>query len=226
MGADGIPECTDFKLKEWLDYLADNRRSMMNLFHQELNTWVLYEASSQGEYEKAHGTGSQANSNSSQSTDHTAGVPPAGSTTPTLVLRTVCHLSFNPAAGTSTTSNITASPNVFMQRVRANTATAPTGSLGGGSGYVTKLQKPSVASQDISWNGKPEKFPKLKERVEGHFIQALMGHCVHAGFIKSYMKDPTTLLVEYPDFDLTKEQLRSDNHVMFGALKWVAIAWC
>ena len=88
---------------------------------------------------------------------------------------------------------------------------AQLGSLSGGSGYAPKLQKRLVASQDISWNGKPEKFPELKERVEGHFIQALMGHCVHTGFIKAYMHDPTTVLDSYPDFDLTKEQLRSNN---------------
>jgi hypothetical protein len=90
---------------------------------------------------------------------------------------------------------------------------------GSGSSTYYKLQKRSVASQDISWNGKPEKFPELKERVEGHFIQALMGHCVHPDFIQSYIVKGGDVLDEYPEFNLTEDQLRSDNRVMFGALK-------
>jgi hypothetical protein len=62
----------------------------------------------------------------------------------------------------------------------ANTGT----SNGSNASYFTKykLQKWSIASQDISWN---PKFPELKERVEGHFIQALMGHCVQPNFINT-----------------------------------------
>jgi hypothetical protein len=149
VGADGIPEYTDFKQEQWLDYLADNRRQLMNLFRQELNTRVLYEMSSCGEYAKAHGTGSKG-SNSSQSTAPTAAVPTGGTGPPsTPVSRTVRNLSFDPA-GTTSASNITAPTNVFMQHVRANTAVAQLGSLSGGSGYAPKLQKRSVASQDIS----------------------------------------------------------------------------
>jgi hypothetical protein len=73
--------------------------------------------------------------------------------------------------------------------------------------------------QDISWNGKPEKFPGLKERDEGHFIQALMGHCVHTNFLKAYLVRGGELLNEFSNFMLTEEQLQSDNRVMFGALK-------
>ena len=87
------------------------------------------------------------------------------------------------------------------------------------SSFTTKLQKRSVVSQDISWNGKPEKFPELKERVEGHFIQALMGHCVHPDFVQTYLEKEGEVIDEFPEFDLTEEQLRSDNRVMFGALK-------
>jgi hypothetical protein len=122
-----------------------------------------------------------------------------------------------------------------MQRVRARTATTPhstlnstNGGTGNGSGtnngsnassYLNKIQKRSVASQDISWNGKPEKFPELKEQVEGHFIQALMGHCVHPDFVEAYLKKGGEVLDQFPEFNLTEEQLRSDNRVMFGALK-------
>jgi hypothetical protein len=90
-------------------------------------------------------------------------------------------------------------PGDFMQYVR-NSASAPAGAhtvtqgantsathSTSGSNYSTKLQKCLMAYQDILWNGKPEKFPELKERVEGHFIQALMGHCVHPDFIRTYL---------------------------------------
>jgi hypothetical protein len=121
-----------------------------------------------------------------------------------------------------------------MQRVRDRAATTPRSaynSATGGTANVSglngsnatsvqsKLQKRSVASQDISWNGKPEKFPELKERVEGHFIQALMGHCVHPDFVKTYLVKEGEVLNLFPKFNLTEEQLRSNNRVMFGALK-------
>jgi hypothetical protein len=78
-----------------------------------------------------------------------------------------------------------------------------------------------VASQDISWNGKPEKFPELKECVEGHFIQALMGHCLQQDFISTYLRKGGAVLDDFPKFMLDKEQLRSGNRVMFGALKLI-----
>jgi hypothetical protein len=82
----------------------------------------------------------------------------------------------------------------------------------------TGCKKRSVVLQVISWNGKPEKFLELKERLEGHFIQTLMGHCVHTGFLKVYHVKGGEVLNEISDFLLTEEQLRSDNRVMFRAL--------
>ena len=107
-----------------------------------------------------------------------------------------------------------------MNNIRSTTALTRQGPGTPSSTFASNhLQKRSVASQDISWNGKPEKFPELKERVEGHFIQALMGHCVHMEFISVYLLKEAKVLDEFPEFVLTKEQLRSDNQVMYGALK-------
>jgi hypothetical protein len=89
-------------------------------------------------------------------------------------------------------------PGDFMQQLCVNMATHSTGSSHNGSqnnSYSGNwLQKQSVASQDILWKGKAEKIHELKEGVEGHFIQALMGHCVHTDFFHAYLVKGETVL--------------------------------
>ncbi len=46
-----------------------------------------------------------------------------------------------------------------------------------------------------------------------------MGHCVHQDFISTYLRKGGAVLDDFPEFMLDEEQLRSDNRVMFGALK-------
>jgi hypothetical protein len=65
-----------------------------------------------------------------------------------------------------------------MRNVEKTTKTIVNNTATSTGAYTPRIQKRSVASQDISWNGRPETFPVLKERVEGHFIQSLMGHMV------------------------------------------------
>jgi hypothetical protein len=66
---------------------------------------------------------------------------------------------------------------------------------------------------------KTQEIPELKERVEGHFIQALMGHCVHPDFVQTYLEKEGGVIDEFPEFNLMEEQLQSINWVMFGVLK-------
>jgi hypothetical protein len=38
LGSDIVPEYTDFKQDDWLNYLSDNHRKITNDFHQQLST--------------------------------------------------------------------------------------------------------------------------------------------------------------------------------------------
>jgi hypothetical protein len=155
----------------------------------------------------------------------TAGLSNRGSNPGDASDKTTDKAAWNLSFGILPKISTISTPGSFMQRIRNNAS--KTGSTPSAATVpyapAPKLQKRSVASQDISWNGKPEKFPELKERVEGHFIQALMGHCVHEDFISTYLRKGGAVLDDFPDFMLDEEQLRSENRVMFGALK--SIFW-
>jgi hypothetical protein len=208
LGTDLVPEYTDFKQNDWFDYLSDNRRKLTNDFRQQLNTHVLYEENSRKEYAKTRTTNTGSKSSVSTGSVH--------STTRSKTARSPTHA----AAASPRSKAGTSTPSDFMRNIRNNTTSLRTNAAGGNANaFSNRLQKRSVASQDISWNGKPEKFPELKERVEGHFIQALMGHCVHTDFIAAYLLKEAKVLDEFPEFMLTEEQFRSDNRVMYGALK-------
>jgi hypothetical protein len=58
-----------------------------------------------------------------------------------------------------------------------------------------------------------EKFPNLKERLEGHFIQALMGHCFHTNFIQTSLDEGGEVLETIPQSNLSEEQLWGDNRI-------------
>jgi hypothetical protein len=220
LGADLIPEYTDFKQEDWFDYLADNRRKLTNDFCQQLSTHMMFEERSRKEYAKARSaTGGSNSADSSGSVNSVSGGAPAAQAG-TAVSKAARNLSFSFSPASKSTKT-TVTPGDFMTKLRSTTASIrssmPTTTTTGA--YGSRLQKRSVASQDISWNGKPEKFPELKERVQGHFIQALMGHCVHTDFIQAYIKKEAAVLDEFPEFMLTEDQLRSNNRVMFSALK-------
>jgi hypothetical protein len=217
LGVDRVPEYSVFKQEEWFEYLADHSRSLTYEFRQTLNIQVTYEGNSKVEYIKAR---SQSGGSTTSQESNRVDPDDAVQSTPAKLDKTARSLTFGLSSpGTSKIST----PGSFMQRVQNSTSAAnklTTKSLAGTSApSQPKLQKRSVASQDISWNGKPEQFPELKEQVEGHFIQALMGHCVHQDFIASYLVHGGAVLDDFPEFGLDEEQLRSDNRVMFGALK-------
>ena len=196
-----IPKYTDFHTEDWFDYLSDNQRKLTNNVCQKLSTHVMYEENSCKEDAKTRSTGSK--SGDSIGSVHSQSTPRS---------KTPRSPSFEQ---TPTVTN-----NDFMSNMHSTTALLKPGTGNTTSVFgASRLQKLSVTSQDISWNGKPEKFPELKEHVEGHFIQALMGHCVHTEFISVYLLQEAKVLDEFPEFMLTEEQLQSDNRVMYGALK-------
>ena len=93
-----------------------------------------------------------------------------------------------------------------------------TGIHAGSNSNGNQLQKWSVTSQDISWNGKTKNFPDLKECVEGYFIQLKWG--IMSTPISSHLTFRRgAVLNEFPEFGLNEEQLHSNNHVMCGELK-------
>ncbi len=57
-------------------------------------------------------------------------------------------------------------PGAFMRNVEKTAKTIVNNTATSTGAYTPRIQKRSVASQDISWNGRPETFPVLQERVE------------------------------------------------------------
>jgi hypothetical protein len=70
LGADLVPEYTDFKQDDWFDYLSNNRRKLTNDFRQQLSTHVLYEENSRKEYAKTRTTNTGSKSSDSTGSVH------------------------------------------------------------------------------------------------------------------------------------------------------------
>jgi hypothetical protein len=52
LGTDDVPEYTEFKTDDWIDYISENKKRLTNDFWQQLSTHVTYKESSRKEYAK------------------------------------------------------------------------------------------------------------------------------------------------------------------------------